>query len=245
MADQASDQEERPETGPVAGERDAPDPPRERPREAGAAPEAERARPRKRQARGERRMQEILDAAAGVFAECGYEASTTNRIAAAAGISPGSLYQFFPNKEAIAQALADRFVGQMVRAHRQAFESPDAGRVPAARMVDRMADPIIEFNLAHPGFKALFARADMPAGLAAAVAPIQAALLGRVEALLRVRAPGLSPAERTRSARVLIQIFQAMVPMVTAAAEDERAAVTAEVKKVLLGYLEPLERRRP
>ncbi|WP_207943797.1 helix-turn-helix domain-containing protein, partial [Actinomadura sp. KC345] len=40
-------------------------------------------------------------------------AATTNRIAAAAGISPGSLYQFFPNKEAIAEALADRFSTQM------------------------------------------------------------------------------------------------------------------------------------
>jgi hypothetical protein len=132
----------------------------------------------------------------------------------------------------------------MGRAHREAFESPDAGSVPAARLVDRMLDPIIEFDIAHPGFKALFARPDMPAGLAAAVAPLQEALLGRVEALLGARAPGLSAAERTRSARVLIKILQAMVPLVTAARGDERAAMAAEVKRVLLGYLEPLEHRR-
>ncbi|MEW2360139.1 TetR/AcrR family transcriptional regulator [Spirillospora sp. NPDC029432] len=203
------------------------------------------ARPRKRQARGERRMREILDAAAGVFAECGYEKATTNAIAARARISPGSLYQFFPNKEAIAQALADRFTEQMGAAHREAFGSPGVGALPAAEMVDRMVDPIIAFNIANPGFKALFARADMPAGLAAAARPIQAALLGRVEAVLAERAPALSAEERTRSARVLIQIFQAMVPMATAADGAERDAVIAEVKKVLLGYLEPLERRRP
>ncbi|GAA3936901.1 TetR/AcrR family transcriptional regulator [Actinomadura viridis] len=199
--------------------------------------------PRRRQARGERRMAEILDAAARVFAESGYEAATTNRIAAAAGISPGSLYQFFANKEAIAQALADRFVEQMRRAHREAFESADMSGLPAAEMIDRMLDPIIAFNIANPGFKALFARPDMPPGLAAAARPIQAALLGRVEAVLEARAPGLAPGARNRSARVLIQLFQAMVPMVTAAEGDERAAVIVEVKKVLRGYLEPLERQ--
>lgn len=202
-------------------------------------------RPPKRQARGQRRMQEILNAAAGVFADHGYEAATTNRIAAAAGISPGSLYQFFPNKEAIAQALADRFVEQMADAHRKAFEPPDPARATAAELVDAMVDPIIAFNIANPGFKALFARADMPPGLAAAAEPIKAALLGRVEAVLHLRAPGLVPSERTRAARVLIQIFQAMVPMITAAPLAERDPVIAEVKKVLQGYLENLEHRRP
>jgi AcrR family transcriptional regulator len=204
---------------------------------------AERTRAPRRQARGERRIQEILDAAAGVFAEAGYEAATTNRIAAAAGISPGSLYQFFSNKEAIAQALADRFVEQMGRAHREAFESGDLGALPLPEMIDRMLDPILAFNIANPGFKALFARPDMPAGLAAAARPIQAALLGRVEAALEARAPGEPEAQRTRRARVLIQLFQAMVPLVTSAAEDEREAMIAEVKKVLRGYMEPLEGR--
>ena len=63
----------------------------------------------KRQARGEARIDQILIAAAECFGEHGYEATTTNRIAARAGISPGSLYQFFKNKEDIAHALATRY----------------------------------------------------------------------------------------------------------------------------------------
>ncbi|GAA2439925.1 TetR/AcrR family transcriptional regulator [Actinomadura vinacea] len=204
----------------------------------------EQVRAPRRQARGERRIQEILDAAAKVFAEAGYEAATTNRIAAAAGISPGSLYQFFSNKEAIAQALADRFVEQMGRAHREAFESGDLVGPLLPEMIDRMLDPILAFNIANPGFKALFARPDMPAGLASAARPIQTALLGRVEAVLAARAPGVPEGERARSARVMIQIFQAMVPLVTSSRGDEREAMITEVKKVLRGYLEPLEQRR-
>ncbi|PRC61647.1 TetR family transcriptional regulator, partial [Mycobacterium sp. ITM-2017-0098] len=39
----------------------------------------------------------------------GYDGASTNRIAEAAGISPGSLYQYFPNKDAIVEAVIDRF----------------------------------------------------------------------------------------------------------------------------------------
>ncbi|MFG2000284.1 TetR family transcriptional regulator [Spirillospora sp. NPDC048911] len=195
--------------------------------------------PRRRQARGERRMEEILTAAAEVFAKAGYEAATTNAIASSAGISPGSLYQFFKNKEAIAQALADRFVTQMRAAHQEAFGAVDFAALGLDDLLDRMVDPIVAFNIANPGFKALFARPDMPPGLAEAAQPIQAALLGRVEEMLATRAPGMPEAERGRMARVLIQIFQAMVPLVTSAEGAERAAAIVELKKVLRGYLAP------
>ncbi|MEE6259365.1 TetR/AcrR family transcriptional regulator [Plantactinospora sonchi] len=185
-------------------------------------------------------MAEILDAAAGVFADVGYERATTNAIAAAAGISPGSLYQFFPNKEAITEALADRFVSQMRDAHENAFTGVNFARIGLDELLDRVVDPILRFNTANPGFKAIFARPDMPTGLTTAAQSIQAALLGRVEAILAARAPGQPAAERSRSARVAIQIFQAMVPLVVAADDAERPAVTVELKKVLRGYLEPI-----
>ncbi|MFI7320971.1 TetR/AcrR family transcriptional regulator [Streptomyces venezuelae] len=59
--------------------------------------------PRKqpRQIRAELTRQRILDAAAHVFAEYGYAAGTTNRIAERARVSIGSLYQYYPNKDAI------------------------------------------------------------------------------------------------------------------------------------------------
>ncbi|WP_433272614.1 TetR/AcrR family transcriptional regulator [Actinosynnema sp. CS-041913] len=53
------------------------------------------------QVRAELTRKRILTAAAHVFAEHGYAAGTTNRIAERARVSIGSLYQYFPNKEAI------------------------------------------------------------------------------------------------------------------------------------------------
>ena len=67
--------------------------------------------PRKKpsQARSQATMDAILDAAAQVFADKGYTA-TTNHIARRAGVSIGSLYQYFPNKDAILYSLMERHV---------------------------------------------------------------------------------------------------------------------------------------
>ena len=67
----------------------------------------------RRRARGLQRIASILDAAETVFAQVGYDEATTHQIADSAGISPGSLYQFFSNKEEIAQALAARYVEEL------------------------------------------------------------------------------------------------------------------------------------
>jgi AcrR family transcriptional regulator len=63
--------------------------------------------PRKlpKQARSETTVEAILEAAAQVFERHGYAAGTTNRIAERAGVSIGSIYQYFPNKDAILVAL--------------------------------------------------------------------------------------------------------------------------------------------
>lgn len=194
----------------------------------------------KRQARGERRIEQIVAAAAEVFAAAGYEAATTNAIAARAGISPGSLYQFFANKDQIARALAERYVDELGAAQAAAFEMIDLARAPLAGMIEAVIGPLVEFNLANQGFKALFARADMPPTLTEAVAPLHAALLGRVVGLLSLRAPELPAAVVERAAVVSIQIVRAMMPLIVAADGAERDALVGELRAALHGYLAPM-----
>ena len=50
-------------------------------------------------------VEAILQAAAEMFGDIGYARTTTNKIAARAGVSVGSLYQYFPNKDALLAAL--------------------------------------------------------------------------------------------------------------------------------------------
>lgn len=70
------------------------------------------AEPRKlpRQQRSAETVERILTAAARIFDERGYRGTTTNHVAQQAGVSIGSLYQYFPNKDALLVALAERHV---------------------------------------------------------------------------------------------------------------------------------------
>ncbi|WP_306601107.1 TetR/AcrR family transcriptional regulator [Geothrix sp. 21YS21S-2] len=64
-------------------------------------------------------MDAVLTAAAQVFEERGYAEGTTNRIAEAAGVSIGTLYQYFPSKEALAVALLERHIEETRRRMRE------------------------------------------------------------------------------------------------------------------------------
>src|SRR5581483_874384 len=74
-----------------------------------------RTAPRKKpkQERSQATVDAILVATARVLCETGYDRASTNRIALAAGVSVGSLYQYFPSKEALVAALVERHVDQM------------------------------------------------------------------------------------------------------------------------------------
>ncbi|MFB9930518.1 TetR/AcrR family transcriptional regulator [Amycolatopsis halotolerans] len=90
-----------------------------------------RLQPRKepQQVRGELTRQRILTAAAQIFAEMGYAAGTTNRIAERARVSIGSLYQYYPNKDAILVALASQHLdagAETLRRHRETAGPPDS-----------------------------------------------------------------------------------------------------------------------
>jgi AcrR family transcriptional regulator len=91
---------------------------------------SDRFQPRKRpkQDRAAQTRQRILDSAARVFAEYGYAAGTTNRIAEHAELSIGSLYQYFPNKDAILHTLMDAHVeaGRQLLVERLSGGLPDS-----------------------------------------------------------------------------------------------------------------------
>src|ERR1041384_6382838 len=72
-------------------------------------------RRRPKQLRAHQTVETVLQGAVRVLARDGLDGVTTNRIAEAAGVSIGSLYQYFPDKRAIFLALHDRHVEQIGR----------------------------------------------------------------------------------------------------------------------------------
>jgi AcrR family transcriptional regulator len=70
----------------------------------------------------------LVSATARVLLKWGYDRTTTNRIAAAAGVSVGSVYQYFPSKESLVAALVDAHVERhmdLFRTNLRAFDGPD------------------------------------------------------------------------------------------------------------------------
>lgn len=80
------------------------------------------------------RVEKILEAAAVVFDEVGYEAATTHLIAAKAGTAIGSLYQFFPDKAAIFEAMELRHI-ERVKAFWQEIDIPSITKLPLRTMI--------------------------------------------------------------------------------------------------------------
>ncbi|MEU5403266.1 TetR/AcrR family transcriptional regulator [Streptomyces sp. NPDC005963] len=204
-----------------------------------SAPTPTAAKPRRRQARGERRIAQLLDAAATVFTTSGYTAATTNAIAREAGVSPGTLYQFFPNKEAIAIELGGRLLERWRESHGTALVA--AGQpLPLDTLLDDVLDPLFAFNYDNPAFAVLIHGHDTPGQIAQEFNAIHLSLLARIEEVFATYLPDLPPAELSRIANTALTIFKAGLDLVLAHEGEERQSYASEIKTVLYRYLDPL-----
>ncbi len=87
------------------------------------------------QARARQTVDTLLDAAAQLLEREGEAAFNTNRIAEAAGFSIGTLYQYFPDKRAIAAALVARESARVEAQLRRAYARAEPGDLPAAMRI--------------------------------------------------------------------------------------------------------------
>jgi AcrR family transcriptional regulator len=189
--------------------------------------------------RGKQRVAALMDAGAELFAEKGYEATTMTEIASRAGAAIGSLYQFFPSKEALAEALFDRF------AERWAASFARIEELAPGRSARELADLFVDHKLRQRTDRdAAIALSDVVAGIVERRKPLGDALRGRIAAILSAGNPALGPDEAAAAAIIVNQVMK-MVPAL-AATEDERAAtLIGEARKLLALYIdEVLERRR-
>ncbi|NEP11447.1 MAG: TetR/AcrR family transcriptional regulator [Symploca sp. SIO2C1] len=96
-----------------------------------------------KQQRGQERVEKILDAAAAVFDEVGYEAATTHLIAAKAGTAIGSVYQFFPNKATIFNAMELRHI-ERVKVMWAQLNTLEMVQLPLRKMIHAIVTAIAE-----------------------------------------------------------------------------------------------------
>ncbi|MFF2670139.1 TetR/AcrR family transcriptional regulator [Streptomyces niveus] len=196
-------------------------------------------RPRRRQARGERRIAQLLEAAGRVFCATGYTAASTNSIAREAGVSPGTLYQFFPNKEAIAVELGDVLLNRWRTTYGQAF-TPAHMDLPLPEMLDAVLDPLITFNCENPAFAVLMHGSEIPGQVTEEHDVLHSTLLTRVEEILGSYLPDTPRAERTRTAEFVFVLFKGGLDLILSHEGEEREAYVGELKNAMFRYLDPL-----
>ena len=93
------------------------------------------ARRRAKQERAHATLAVVLEAAAQVLQREGYARATTNRIAEVAGVSVGTIYQYFPNKDAIFDAVIRQEIAQLLGVLQQAVPDPRESFADALRGV--------------------------------------------------------------------------------------------------------------
>lgn len=117
---------------------------------------AQRRRPR--QQRSQQTVDWVLEAAAQLFSEHGYAGTTTNKVAERAGVSVGSVYQYFPNKDALLAALAERHLHEAAAAVLAAIERASAMQAPLPLLLREVITSIAEPHAAQPDLHSLLVR---------------------------------------------------------------------------------------
>jgi AcrR family transcriptional regulator len=193
----------------------------------------------RRQERGKQRMESLLKAAEEVFAEVGFGRATTNLIAARASVSPGTLYQFYPNKETMAESLAAQYAERLQALQAQAFDRRTLPKSLTA-LVDATVDPFLEFHRRAPAFEALSLAAALYPELAGRLTLLHETVAARLTTLLDQRAPNAGRDDMFWAAEGAVCIFRGMLPLVSSLNGSRRTRAIRELKTILTRYLQPL-----
>lgn len=197
------------------------------------------------QKRGQQRVEAILDAAEAVFGEVGVDAGTTNAIAERAGSSVGSLYHFFPNKDAILQALTERYAESMKRLLRQELRI-DEPWVPLDRLFPQMIESFAQLDEAHPGYLSVCRATDSASGGKSPVSlQTEAHMQEMVKALLERRMPGIPGDEAARHAALSVVVVHAVLDHAMSVAEPMRSGIRSALVDMLVRHFTPLEAQYP
>jgi len=178
--------------------------------------------------RGRQRVEALLDAAAEVFIDRGTEAATMTEIAARAGASIGSLYQFFPNKSLLAQALRDRFVIRALAA----FEDLERAPVMTPEVLTRKL--VAYVHAIERDRAVMLTLGDVTNEHDAARVKTRSILTRALGRVLCVHVPGLDPDRSVASARLILYMLRLVRELPY---EPDGVGVGNELSSLLMAYL--------
>lgn len=148
----------------------------------------------------------ILDAAEQLLEAAGFEGMTTNAVAERAGVSVGSLYQYFPNKDAIVIAIADRFADRVLGMLERHMEA--AADLPLEAACRSFVRALVAVHAAQPRLhSALIATVPRIAGVDP-LAGYQERIVERLRNYLQTRADEIRVDDLDTTVFVLVHAVQ-------------------------------------
>ncbi|HEX8956058.1 MAG TPA: helix-turn-helix domain-containing protein [Burkholderiaceae bacterium] len=181
--------------------------------------------------RGKLRVAALMNAGGELFSEKGYEATTMTEIAQRAGASIGSLYQFFPSKEALAEALFLRYAARAGEKFDEMLKS--APMLNATQLADLIVDMRLEM-LSHRD--AAIALSESISAIVERRQPMRDLTCARIAAILRAMNPALPNARAIVSAAAILQVMKGVQTLAAMERETGHPFV-AEARTMLSVYI--------
>ena len=160
------------------------------------------------QERSRAMVEAILTAAARVLVREGFDHASTNRIAEAAGVSVGSLYQYFPSKEALVAALVERHVGEMTAVLASSLER--LGPMPLQRATREVVGRMIRAHAVDPALHRVLIEQVPRVGRLDRLHEVEDHVVALVRAYLEVHRAEVRPRDLDRAAWVVVTAVEAL-----------------------------------
>ncbi len=198
---------------------------------------AESARTKPQQSRSRVTVSVILDAAVRIFEQEGADAATTSRIAEVAGVSVGTLYQYFGNRDAILAALQDR---EFERADAMLQRVLASARGASGRDVARaVIDELFRLYRAAPALHRVLAVEGLRVTPTERVLAFDARAVGAIKAFLAFAGDGVRRPNADAAAFVVYQTVRAVMLayLLERPAGIDDPALTEELADLVERYL--------
>jgi AcrR family transcriptional regulator len=193
-----------------------------------------------KQQRSKETVDVILAATARVLVRDGFDRASTNRIADAAGVSIGSLYQYFPSKEALVAALVERHIEHMSEALEAKMVS--LAEAPLPHTVRCMVELMLDAHAIEPELHRVLNEQVPRVGRLHRVHEVEARMQRLARAYFEARREEMRPGlDLDTAAFVVVQTIEALThgAMIHAETAPARDALVEEVTTLVLRYLAP------
>lgn len=193
------------------------------------------------QQRSQLTVQAILEAAVHVFEKHGYAAGTTARIAQRAGVSIGSLYQYFPNKDSVLVSLAEQHMSDVDALALGMLEEVRSQRNELPVLIDQVVAGFLNIHAHNPGLHKLLNEGGLlPVEMRQKVRLLEVKYRVELAELLRQH-PQVRRADHTVTAYFVVQCLEHFTHqlIINPPPKAIRDAGASELKLLLLSYLQP------